>query len=244
MWLCAVWATKRGSGCGESFISEGLWHGGGCTCSSWWNFTGRVAWMIVCKGQCKSHRPHPPRSGGAAGQQSQYLCVKPWDFSPELGKQWDLSPDPRARWGLRTHRKNICWSLMPGRKAGGSEIVCGESQVDGQDKNQGCNCMRLHGMLDDQEDACVCARTLIEFFGTSWWSRALNLEGSLVGVIYHSTWPLPWGEKCCEWVCVCLRETVLIRKETERAAVCMKVVLPFFLLLLDIFKNICSLLCM
>lgn len=56
---------------------------------------------------------------------------------------------------------------------------------------------------------CVCVCVSIMLVGDSWCSRALNLAGPLEGVIYHSTWPLPGGVRCCVSVCMShtLRDT-------------------------------------
>ena len=156
-----------------------------------------------------------PRCRGAAGQRSQYLRVKLWDVSLELGKQWDLSPDPEVDVGSwhthkHTEKKHLC------RKKEDSEIVHEGRRLRWTKKawtdiQTGLCEVKSACISNSQEDPSkmcmrLCVYVPIMLFGVRWCSRALNLAGSLVGVIYHSTGPLPGGGKGRVWVCMCYRK--------------------------------------
>lgn len=98
MWVCAVWGANSGD-CSDNCISEDFFYTEELHASIdaflqvEWHGTSRVTADV-------SPPPHRPRltSAGVVRHRSQYLWVKLWDLSPELGKQSDFSPYPRARW--------------------------------------------------------------------------------------------------------------------------------------------------
>lgn len=149
------------------------------------------------RGWCKSL----PRSWGAVVQWSQYLWLKLWDLSLELSKQWDLSLDPElerrdTHWQFKIKKKKLCVCIHVAQESGLNLYKAKQTVMTTLQK--------------PVYITCVCVPIML--FGASWCSRALNLAGSLVRVIYHSTRPFPWGQKCCVWVCV-LQEGGKIAKQ-------------------------------
>ena len=92
----------------------------------------------------------------------------------------------------------------------GDTFICASNRLSGRPFKNLCVCV------------CVSACVSIMLFGAGWCSSALNLAGSLVAVIYHSTRTLPWGEQgsVCVCACVCVTErwkiAAQIKSESER----------------------------
>lgn len=161
----------------------------------------------------------PPNSLGAAWQQSQYLWVKLWDVSLELGKQWDLSPDPELDDGsghTHGHRKHQ-YELNTSKKWGEWNCVCACMWARGSggqtDENLGGNYMRQKSACTSNRqserpfkrmDESVCVRVCAHH---ALWSQLVQHSSKFSGLFSRSHLsfnraPPMRREMQCVWVCV------------------------------------------